>query len=136
MLVRVHRITAGLGNGRGAIASHLNAMEVEMKIIGIGCAGFGILYAIAGHAAVDDAKAMQLAGKYGCVACHAVDKKVVGPAYKDVAKKYAGDASALDKLEHKVKAGGSGAWGAIPMPPNNVPDADIKTLVQWVLSLK
>jgi cytochrome c len=111
-------------------------MEVEMKIIGIACASLGMLFATAGYAAVDDAKATQLAGKYGCLACHAVDKKVVGPAYKDVAKKYADDASALGKLEHKVKAGGSGVWGAIPMPPNNVPDADVKTLVQWVLSLK
>ena len=107
-----------------------------MKIIGIACASLGIACATAGHAAVDDAKATQLAGKYGCLACHAVEKKVVGPAYKDVAKKYAGDASALGKLEHKVKTGGSGVWGAIPMPPNNVPDADVKTMVQWVLSLK
>ena len=107
-----------------------------MKIIGIACAGLGMFFATAGHAAVDDAKATQLAGKYGCSGCHAVDKKVVGPAYSEVAKKYAGDASALGKLEHKVKTGGSGVWGAIPMPPTNVPDADIKTMVEWVLSLK
>ena len=75
-----------------------------------------------------------LATKYNCQACHAVDKKVVGPAYKDVAKKYAGDASAPAKLEAKVKSGGSGVWGAIPMPPNNVPDGDLKPLVAWILA--
>lgn len=88
------------------------------------------------QADVNAAKAMQLAQKYNCLACHAVDKKLVGPAYKDVAKKYASDKSAPEKLEHKVKNGSSGVWGAIPMPPNNVPDADIRALVHWVLSLK
>jgi cytochrome c len=83
-----------------------------------------------------DGKPEQLAAKYNCQACHAVDKKVVGPAYKEVAKKYAGDKSALAKLQQKVKNGGGGVWGSVPMPPNNVPDADLKTLVQWVLSLK
>jgi cytochrome c len=78
----------------------------------------------------------QLAAKYNCQACHAVDKKLVGPSLKEVAAKYAGDADALTKLEKKVKAGGSGVWGAIPMPPNNVPDADLKALVEWILSTK
>jgi cytochrome c len=75
-----------------------------------------------------------LAAKYNCTACHAVDKKIVGPSYKEVAAKYAGDAGAPAKLEQKVKSGGSGVWGAIPMPPNNVPDADLKTLVAWILA--
>lgn len=80
---------------------------------------------------------LQLAQKYACVACHSVDKKIVGPAYKDVAKKYAGDKTAEAKLIAKVKAGGSGVWGAIPMPPHpQVSDADLKTLVKWVLSQK
>ncbi|HEX3631872.1 MAG TPA: c-type cytochrome [Casimicrobiaceae bacterium] len=75
--------------------------------------------------------------KDGCAACHAVDKAVVGPAYKQVAAKYRGDKSAAAKLEQKVKAGGSGVWGPVPMPPNAaVPDADIKALVSWILSLK
>ena len=78
-----------------------------------------------------------LAKKYNCLLCHAVDKKVVGPAYKDVAEKYKGDPKALDTLVKKVKGGGSGVWGSVPMPPNSaVPDEDIKTLVQWVLSLQ
>lgn len=78
-----------------------------------------------------------LAKKHNCFACHAVDKKVVGPSYKDVAAKYRGDAAAPAKLFEKVKKGGAGVWGPVPMPPNaTVPDADIKSLVSWVLSQK
>jgi len=73
----------------------------------------------------------------GCTACHSVDKKLVGPAYKDVAAKYRGNKSAEANLIKKVKAGGKGVWGDIPMPPNgHVKDEDIKTLVQWILLLK
>jgi len=86
------------------------------------------------HAA-DAAKAKQLAQKYNCLACHAVDKKLVGPAYMEVAKKYKGDAGAEAKLVAKVKSGGGGVWGSIPMPPNNVPESDIKVIVEWILSL-
>ena len=76
-----------------------------------------------------------LAKAKGCTACHSVDKKLVGPAYKDVAAKYKGDASAAAKLAEKVKKGGSGVWGPVPMPPNaNVPDADVKALVDWILA--
>jgi cytochrome c5 len=75
--------------------------------------------------------------KNGCAACHAVDKKILGPAYVDVAAKYRGDATALAKLTQKVKSGGTGVWGQILMPPNaQIPDADIKALVSWILSLK
>ena len=78
-----------------------------------------------------------LAQKSGCMACHAVDKKVVGPAYKEVAAKYKGDAKAEAMLADKVKKGGVGNWGQIPMPPNaTVSDADVKTLVKWVLATK
>lgn len=75
-----------------------------------------------------------LARKYNCLACHAIDKKLVGPSYKDIAKKYkAADAA---KLAEKVKKGGSGVWGPIPMPPNAaVPDADVKKLVDWILKM-
>ena len=108
-----------------------------MKSILMVCAATaGLVFATAGNAAVDAGKATQLAAKYNCQACHAVDKKIVGHSYKDVAKKYAADKSAAEKLEHKVKTGSSGVWGAIPMPPNNVPEADIKTIVEWMLSLK
>ena len=79
----------------------------------------------------------QLASKSGCLACHAVDKKIVGPSYKEVAAKYKGDKDAEAKLSEKVKKGGVGVWGQIPMPPNTqVSDADIHTLVKWVLSQK
>lgn len=78
-----------------------------------------------------------LAKKSGCLACHGVDKKVLGPGFKDIAAKYKGDASAQAKLVTKVKAGGSGVWGPIPMPANSpqVKDADIQTIVKWILSL-
>ena len=79
----------------------------------------------------------ELAKKNACTACHSIDKKLVGPAYKDVAAKYAKDPKAEAMLVEKVKKGGSGTWGQIPMPPNSqVKDEDIKTLVKWVLSLK
>jgi len=79
----------------------------------------------------------ELAKKNACTACHAVDKKVVGPGYKEVAKKYAGDKGAEAKLIEKVKKGGVGVWGQVPMPPNAaVKDEDAKTLVKWILSLK
>ena len=89
--------------------------------------------AVSAPAMADEA----LAKAKNCMACHAVDKKLVGPAYKDVAKKYAGDAKAVDMLAAKVIKGGSGVWGAIPMPANaQVSEADAKKLVSWILSQK
>lgn len=77
-----------------------------------------------------------LAQQSGCMACHTVETKLVGPAYKDVAAKYKGDAAALDMLTAKVKAGGVGAWGQIPMPPNAaVSEEKVKKIVSWILSL-
>jgi cytochrome c len=77
-----------------------------------------------------------LAQANGCLACHQVDKKVVGPSYKDIAAKYKGaDEAKIDELAKKVKAGGVGVWGQIPMPPNaKVTPEDAKTLVKWVLT--
>ena len=97
-----------------------------------------ILAAIAVSAAALPATANEeLAKKNACTACHAVDKKVVGPAFKEVAAKYRNDKGAEAKLVDKVKKGGVGVWGQVPMPPNAaVSDADVKTLVKWVLSLK
>jgi len=81
-----------------------------------------------------------LAKSKNCMACHAVDKKLVGPAYKDVAKKYAGDAKAVDVLAARIVKGsevGKGNWGAVPMPPNpQVSEAEAKKLAAWVLSIK
>jgi cytochrome c len=79
----------------------------------------------------------ELAKKHNCFACHTTDKKMVGPAYKDVAAKYRADKDAPKKLAEKVKKGSQGVWGNIPMPPNTtVPDADVNALVKWILSLK
>jgi cytochrome c len=83
--------------------------------------------------AADAAKAKELATKNACMGCHAVDRKVVGPAYKDVAAKYKGTEAA--KLAASIKAGGSGKWGAIPMPPQAaLSEADAKTLAEWILA--
>lgn len=102
-----------------------------MKAIVVAALAAGVL--VAGQAQADQ----KLAQEKGCMACHAVDKKVVGPAYKDVAAKYKGDKAAADKLAAKVKAGGSGVWGPVPMPPQAaVADADIKKLVAWILAQK
>jgi cytochrome c len=77
-----------------------------------------------------------LAQKSGCLACHAVDKQVVGPAYRDVANKYRGDKNAENDLVQKVLKGSTGVWGQVPMPPNPVSEAEARTLVKWVLSQK
>jgi cytochrome c len=75
--------------------------------------------------------------KYACIACHATTTKLVGPAYKDVAVKYAKDKGAAATLAGKVKQGGVGVWGQIPMPPNaTVPDADLQAMVKWILAIK
>lgn len=80
---------------------------------------------------------LALATSKNCMACHAVDKKLVGPSYKDVAAKYAGQKDAVDKLAVKIMKGSSGVWGPIPMPANaQVNEADAKKLAAWVLSLK
>jgi len=89
--------------------------------------------AISAPALADEA----LAKSKNCMACHAVDKKLVGPAYKEVAAKYAGNAKATDLLAEKIVKGGSGVWGAIPMPANpQVNAADAKKLAAWVMSQK
>ena len=79
----------------------------------------------------------QLARSKNCLACHQIDAKVVGPAYKDVAAKYAGQPDAVARLTQKVMKGGAGVWGPVPMPANpQVSEAEAKQLVQWILSLK
>ena len=87
--------------------------------------------------AMDDAAATAALGKAGCRACHAVDKKMVGPSYQDIAKKYRGDAKAVAMLSEKVRKGGTGTWGQIPMPPSppeKISDADLKAVVEWILT--
>ena len=93
-----------------------------------------VLSALASSSAMANA---DLAKAKNCMACHAVANKLVGPAYKDVAAKYAGQKDAEAKLAAKVLKGGSGAWGAVPMPANpQVSEAEAKTLVKWILSQK
>lgn len=104
-----------------------------MKLISV-AAMASIMVVAAGQAYAADEEA--LAKSKNCLACHAVDKKLVGPAYKDVAAKYKGDAGAAAKLAAKVKAGGKGVWGEMPMPPNAVTDDEAARLVAWVLSQK
>ena len=78
-----------------------------------------------------------LANAKQCMSCHAIDKKLVGPAYKDVAAKYAGQPGAVDKLANKILKGGSGVWGPVPMPANaQVNEAEARKLAAWVLTLK
>src|SRR5688572_10701056 len=99
----------------------------------------GLVLAAAGcvAAALPAAANEELAKKHAWFACHAVDKKLVGPSYKDVAAKYRGDAGAEAKLVDKVKKGGHGTWGPVHMPQKTwVPDGDVRTLVKWILSQK
>ncbi len=91
------------------------------------------MVAVAGPALADQA----LAQAKNCMACHAVDKKLVGPSYKDVANKYAGQKDAVDKLAVKIQKGGSGVWGPVPMPANTqVSEAEAKKLAAWVMTMK
>ncbi|PUE28818.1 cytochrome C' [Limnohabitans sp. Jir61] len=80
---------------------------------------------------------LALATSKNCMACHALDKRIVGPSYKDVAAKYAGDKTAADRLATKIQKGGGGVWGPMPMPANTqVNDAEAKKLAAWVLTVK
>jgi cytochrome c len=80
---------------------------------------------------------LALAQAKNCMACHAMDKKLVGPSYKEVAAKYSADKAAVDKLAVKIIKGGSGAWGAVPMPANaQVNEAEAKKLAAWVMTVK
>ena len=102
-----------------------------MRFAIVALAAFGVL--AAGNTAANE----KLAQSSGCMTCHAVDKKVIGPSYKEIAAKYRSDKNAEANLVKKVKAGGSGVWGATPMPPNaHVKEDDIKTILHWMLATK
>ncbi|MDP2263413.1 MAG: c-type cytochrome [Hydrogenophaga sp.] len=93
------------------------------------------LLATTGAFAVDAAAAKALAGKSACLACHATDKKLVGPSYKDVAAKHKGQANALDVVAARIKSGGSGIYGPVPMPPQpQLKDDELKLLAGWILA--
>lgn len=96
-----------------------------------------LVVALASLSALPARASADLAQKKNCMACHATDKKLIGPAYKDVAAKYAGQKDATDKLAQKIVKGGSGVWGAVPMPANpQVSEAEAKQLATWVLTVK
>src|ERR1700712_3850464 len=96
-----------------------------------------LLVSMIGATALPAFAQLDLAQKKNCMACHSVDKKVLGPAYKDVAAKYAGQKDAVATLTNKVLKGGAGVWGNIPMPANSqVTEAEAKQLVEWILTLK
>ena len=106
---------------------------MKMKVIAMVAGGALLSLGLAGNAAADEA----LATSKGCMACHQVETKVVGPSYKEVAAKYKGDAAAEDMLVTKVLEGGVGTWGQVPMIPNKATTSpeEARTLVKWVLSL-
>jgi cytochrome c len=101
-------------------------MRYAFVVMGLGAA-------LAAPAMADEQQIMQ---KAGCLACHTVDKKLIGPAFKEVSAKYKGDKAAEGKLVDKVRKGGAGVWGQVPMPPNAatvISDGDLKSVVQWIL---
>lgn len=107
-----------------------------MKTRSILIAGLWLVMSVPTFAQSADA-ALELAKKSGCLACHGLDTKMVGPSWKEVGKKYAGVSDAEAKLVTKVRKGGKGVWGEVPMPPNvTVKETDVRTLVQYVLTLK
>lgn len=103
---------------------------MKLKLFGL------LLAATAASVSAPAIASLEMAKKYNCMACHAVDKKLVGPSYQDVAaKNKAQGAAAVPKLVEKVKKGGGGVYGPVPMPPNPaIPDADAKALVEWILA--
>ena len=109
---------------------------MNIRLIAWGIAS--VMALAAGSAqAIDDTKAQEIAKKSGCVACHALDKKVYGPAFKDVAAKHKGEADAVTKLEKAVRVGSKGTYGAGMMPPNpaaRIGDQELHALLEWVLT--
>jgi cytochrome c len=102
---------------------------------GLVAAGQGAVAADAPTSAVSPANAMNIARKNACMGCHAIDRKLVGPSFQQIAEKYKGDAKAPGRLELKVRDGGSGVWGMLPMPSHRSMDSgDIRTVVGWILA--
>lgn len=109
-------------------------MKLQIAVLGI--AAMPMLAATAANAALDDAKAQELLKKGGCAACHSIDKKGIGPAFKDVALKRKGEKDAMATLEKAIRGGSKGAYGSMPMPPNaadKISDADLHELIEWIL---
>ena len=133
--------TSSTTSGSSAAASGASAASAAAVGSAAPAASAATTTAAAGGTAspVPDSAATpeQMLTKYGCVACHAIDRKVVGPSLNDVAAKYRGHPDAANTLIEKVRSGGAGVWGSTPMIPNpQVPDQDLHTLVKWVLALQ
>ncbi len=110
---------------------------MNSRIVALSVAGAFTLVSLAANAALNDKSGQELMNKAGCSACHSIDKKLVGPSYKDVAKKRKGEKGAVAMLEKKVRSGGTGAYGAIPMPPNpkdKISDKQLHEMIEWILS--
>ena len=108
--------------------NHFKGITMKASVAIAVAAGF--LFSVSAFASEDLAKAKN------CMTCHKIDAKLIGPSYKDVAAKYAGQKDAVAVLSEKVMKGGTGVWGQVPMTPNNITAEEAKTLVTWVLSLK
>jgi cytochrome c len=110
---------------------------MKLKLVAFGIGGALALGAATANAALDDAKAQDLMKSGGCSVCHSVDKKLIGPAYKDVSLKHKGEADAVAKLEKAVRTGSKDVYGKIPMPPTapaKISDGDLHDLLEWVLT--
>ena len=110
---------------------------LKTLVSGLTAAGMLALSAASANAALDDTKAQDMMKKSGCATCHFVDKKLIGPMYKDVALKRKADAGAAALLQKAVREGSKGVYGPIPMPPNppdKISDADVKDIVEWILT--
>ncbi|HET8597941.1 MAG TPA: c-type cytochrome [Castellaniella sp.] len=104
----------------------LSALALCVPLLALGSAA---------HAAPDYAQVKDILAKNACLACHAVDKKVIGPAYEEVAARHKGQADAAEILTKHIKEGSTGNYGPIPMPPNaGISDADVKTVVEWLVA--
>ncbi|CAB3762813.1 cytochrome C [Burkholderia puraquae] len=100
-----------------------------------GAAAAAVVAGTLGAAHADVGDGLKVARSNACMGCHAVDRKLVGPSFKDIAARYKSDPQAVAKLSKKVKEGGSGVWGAIPMPAHpRMSDADVRSVVEWVLA--
>jgi cytochrome c len=110
-------------------------LSILVVVTGISGSAFAADARVAPVSPVSPADAMNIAGKNACMGCHAVDRKIVGPSFRQIAAKYKDDSQALVRLEAKVRDGGSGVWGVLPMPSHRSMDsADIKKVVGWILA--
>lgn len=110
---------------------------MNVRIAAFSMAGALALASMGANAVIDDKKAQEVIKKSGCAACHQVDKKLVGPSYKEVAKQHKGKKNAVEVLVTKVRSGGGGVYGQTPMPPNSksqISDGDLKGVVEWILA--